>query len=240
MKSFNYKASLRKLGFDLKEKLNLINYDKIPKWVRGEDFLQNYLPYLVIIGDSREQNVWIEKACGYYGITFIKAKKGNEIDNLKEGDYTYELVFGNNRRSYIGEVAYERKGAISEFYTNCTGYRKENKTSDRERISREFDRFTDKQYKKIVLLLEFGESLTDLIDLSFEYYNNIGLKERKNVGTTLFTTIMSWKQPNCKDFDIIQSNSHEKLFWLFIIDSYYYFRNDIKNIIKEKEENGFC
>ena len=247
MKQFDYEVAVNqlKLGKETKHN-NFICYDKIPNWVKGEDFLQLFLPYLEIVGDSREQDKWIESACKYYGISFVWAKKDKkqETENLKEGDYTFKVVFGNKTFDYTGIVAYERKGSIAEFYGNCTGYDKEKKTSDRDRIKREFDRFEQKRYEKVVLMLEFGEKLTDLIGLEFQFRGKGGVLERRNTFNTLYSAVMSWKQPNNKHFEIIQSVNHIRLFWLFLQDCYYYFRNEIRrlcienNIIEKERENG--
>lgn len=223
MKRFDYEVAINQLALGKEKKLNTaIRYDLVPDWVKGNDFLNLFLPYLKIIGDSREQDKWIENACEYYGIAFEWAKKDKKAktENLKEGDYTFQVIFGSREFDYIGEVAYERKGSIGEFYGNCTG--------DRERIKKEFDRFTEKKYKKVVLMLEFGEKLTDLIDLQFEFRGEKGKLVIKNTYHTIYSAVMSWKQPNNKDFDVIQSNSHKKLFWLFIQDCYYYFKNEIR------------
>ena len=231
MKRFDYEVAVNQLKLGKETKLNNdINYDLIPNWVQGEDFLKLFLPYLKIIGDSREQDKWIESACKFYGIDFEWAKKDKKAktENLKEGDYTFKVIFGNREFDYVGQVAYERKGSIAEFYNNCTGYQKNKGTSDRERIKREFDRFAEKEYKKVVLMLEFGEKLTDLINLHFQYRGEKGKLQDKNTFHTIYSAVMSWKQPNNKDFDIIQSSSHKKLFWLFLQDCYYYFRNEIR------------
>lgn len=245
MKTFNYETAINQLGLNKSAKTNNIRIEAIPKWVQSGDFINLFLPYVKIIGDSREQDKWVAKACEYYGIAFEWAKKDlkAKTENLKEGDYSYRVVFGEIIYDYVGKVAYERKGSISEFYNNCTGYDKTNKTSDRERIEREFGRFESKRYQKVVLLLEFGEKLTDLIDLQFSYYSKGGVKTIKSTHNVLYSTIMSWKQPNNKDFDIIQSNSHKTLFWLFLQDCYYYFRNEIKKECLKKnliigETNG--
>lgn len=243
MKKFDYSTAINQLGFDKSKKLNNINYELIPKWVSGNDFFNLFLPYLTIVGDSREQNLWIMKACNYYGISFELAKKDKKLggENLKEGDYTFRVTFGDKIIDFTGVVAYERKGALSELYNNCTGYDKNTKRNDRDRIEREFVRFVDKNYNKVVLMLEFGEKLTDLINMEFSYITHNGIMETKNVGYTIYSTLMSWKQPNNKNFQIIQSSNHSRLFWLFIQDAYYYFRNYIKimclkdNLIEESE-----
>lgn len=247
MKRFDYEVALNQLqvGKDIILNKN-IKYDLIPNWVQGEDFLKLFLPYLKIIGDSREQDTWVEEACQYYGIAFEWAikdkKKGTE--NLKEGDYTFQVLFGNKQFDYRGEVAYERKGSVSEFYGNCTGQKKNN--SDRERIKREFERFKTKDYKKVVLMLEFGEQITDLIGLQFSYRGQGGKLQIKNAHHTIYSAVMSWKQPNNKNFDVIQSGNHRKLFWLFLQDCYYYFRNEIriecenKGLIENNEKEEIC
>ena len=237
MKHFSYETAINQLGLSKEIRVNnAIKYDLIPNWVKGEDFLNLFLPYLVIIGDSREQDKWIENACRYYGIAFEWAKKDKQAntENLKEGDYTFKVVFGEKAYSYVGIVAYERKGSVAEFYGNCTGYKKETKTSDRDRIKREFARFKDKDYKKVVLLLEFGEKLTDLIGLKFEFRGAKGELQVKDTHHTIYSAVMSWRQPNNKDFDVIQSENHKRLFWLFVQDCYYYFRNEIRNECIEK------
>lgn len=237
MKRFDFETACNQLQLDKRTKLNEnIKYDIIPKWVRGSDFLNIFLPHLKIIGDSREQDKWVEKACAYYGIAFEWAKKDTKsgTENLKEGDYSFKIEFANRIFDYVGVVAYERKGSISEFYGNCTGQNKNNGTSDRERITRELNRFVEKQYKKVVLMLQFGEKLTDLIDMDFSYRGADGEIVNKNTYYTVYSAIMSWKQPNNKDFDIIQSNSRQRLFWLFLQDCYYYFRNDIREECIEK------
>lgn len=243
MKRFNYEVALNQLGVGKERLLNSnIISERVPAWVRESGFLQLFLPYLKIIGDSREQDKWVEKACEFYGIAFEWAKKDKKAgtENLKEGDYSFQVVFGNKTYDYVGVVAYERKGSVAELYGNCTGYDKTTKTSDRERIQRELDRFGKKGYKKVVLLLEFGDTVNDLIDLKFQYRGEGGKLETKSTYRTIYSALMSWRQPNNKDFDIIQSWSHEKLFWMFLQDCYYYFRNDIrrecynKNLIEER------
>lgn len=229
MKRFDYEVALNQLGVDKLFKLNpCIRYDLIPDWVQGTDFLQLFLPYLKIIGDSREQDKWIEEACHYYQIAFEWAKKDKKegTENLKEGDYSFQMLFGNREFDFVGKVAYERKGSVSEFYGNCT--------ADRDRIKREFDRFATKRYNKVVLMLEFGEKLTDLIGLKFDFRGTHGQMVTKDVHHTLYATVMSWKQPNNKNFDVIQSNSHKQLFWLFLQDCYYYFKNEIRQECVDK------
>ena len=231
MKRFDYEVAVNQLQLGKDKQLNTaINYNLIPNWVQGADFLKLFLPYLKIIGDSREQDRWVEKACEFYGIAFEWAKKDKKAktENLKEGDYTFQLLFGNREFDFTGIVAYERKGSIAEFYNNCTGYDRQKQLSDRERIKREFTRFEEKGYKKVVLLLEFGERLTDLIGLDFEFRGEGGKLIKKNTYYTLYSAVMSWKQPNNKNFDVLQSNNHETLFWLFLQDCYYYFRNEIR------------
>lgn len=231
MKRFDYEVAINQLKLKKENILNSqIRYDLIPNWVQSQDFLQLFLPYLKIIGDSREQDKWVEEACNYYGIAFEWAKKDKKAktENLKEGDYTFKVIFGDKVFDYVGVVAYERKGSIAEFYNNCTGQKKSKGTSDRERIKREFDRFAEKKYDKVVLMLEFGEKLTDLIGLQFEFRGEKGKLQVKNTFKTIYSAVMSWKQPNNKNFDIIQSNSHKKLFWLFLQDCYYYFRNELR------------
>lgn len=248
MKRFDYEVGINQLQVGKETQLNKnLQLNLIPNWVQSKDFLKLFLPYLKIIGDSREQDKWIESACKYYGIAFewVKKDKKAKTENLKEGDYSFQVIFGNKTYDYVGIVAYERKGSIAEFYGNCTGYDKNRKTSDRERIQREFDRFKTKKYKKVVLMLEFGEKITDLIDLQFEFRGEKGRLQTKNTYHTIYSAVMSWKQPNNKDFDVIQSNSHLRLFWLFLQDCYYYFRNEIrqecieKNLLEEyKEKNN--
>ena len=108
-----------------------------------------------------------------------------------------------------------------------------NLTTDRERICREFNRFRDKKYDKVVLLLEFGEKLTDLIDMRFSFRAHDGRIVEKNTKNVLYSALQSWRQPNSKNFTIIQSNTHKSLFWQWIEDIYYYFRNDVNNRAKE-------
>lgn len=237
MKRFNYEVAINQLGLKKDTKLNSeVNYLLIPAWVQGNDFLNLFLPYLKIIGDSREQDKWVEDACNFYGIAFEWAKKDKKAntENLKEGDYTFKVIFGEREFDFVGKVAYERKGSIAEFYGNCTGQKKESGSSDRERIKREFDRFNEKKYEKVVLMLEFGEQLTDLIGLKFEFRGAGGKIQTKNTYHTIYSSVMSWKQPNNKNFDVIQSNSHKKLFWLFIQDCYYYFRNVLRQECESK------
>ena len=211
MSKFDFRGALRKLGIKSASKINEIKNYRIPKWAKGVDFENYFLPYLVVIGDSREQSKWVEDACKYYGIKFEWAKKDKKAgtENLKEGDYTFRVVMGDNVFDYTGIVAYERKGSVAEFYGNCVG-------TDRERIEKEFTRFVEKGYKKVVLMLEFGECITDLIDMGFEFRGPHGKLQRRNTYNVMYSAVMSWKQPNNKKFDVIQSNSHLKLFWLFV------------------------
>ena len=233
MKKFSLTTAINQLELGKKTTCNKItNENSIPFFAKSTDIINIFLPRLTIIGDSREQDNWIEKACKYYGINYVKAKKDKKLktENLKEGDYSFIVDFDNTEYNYIGKVSYERKGSPSELYNNCI--------KGRKRVKREFDRFQTKQYEKVVLLIEFGEKLTDLINVEFSYWNSFGRKETKTTGKTVYSTIMSWKQPNNNDFDIIQSNSHNNLFWYMIQDMFYYFRQDIrleclsKNLIK--------
>ena len=197
-----------------------------------DDFLY-FLEHLRVIGDSREQKDWIEKACAYYGIAFAKAVKDKQAgtENLKEGDYSFEVVFGDQQFSYVGRVAYERKGSLSELYNNL-------KSGDRDRVEREFKRFTDKNYEKVVLVLEYGQTLTDLLNGRFDYIDHHGQYNTKDVGKLVYTSLMAWKQPNAFNFEIHQEPNHEKLFWWIITDMYYFFRNDLRkkiNFIENKK-----
>ena len=70
--------------------------------------------------------------------------------------------------------------------------------------------------------------------MEFIYRGADGEIVNKNTYYTVYSAVMSWKQPNNKDFDIIQSNSRQRLFWLFLQDCYYYFRNDIREECIEK------
>lgn len=241
MKRFDYEVAINQLKLGKDRVLNNNLYcQRIPDWVNTEDFIKLFLPYLKIIGDSREQDKWVEDACRFYGIAFEwrKHDKKAGIENLKEGDYTFCVEFANKCYDYTGVVAYERKGSISEFYNNCTGYNKDTGESDRARICREFARFNQKEYKKVVLMLEFGDRLTDLIDMKFQYRGEGGKLITKSTYNAIYSAIMSWKQPNNKGFEIIQSNSHGKLFWLFVQDCYYYFRNQLRNECYEKQLIG--
>lgn len=235
MKHFDFETALNALKVGKQTKLNEIRED-LPEWVQGKDFITLFLPYLKIVGDSREQDKWIEQACEYYGIAFEwRAKdRKTKTENLKEGDYSFIVCYGNREYDYVGKVAYERKGSISELYRNCTGYNHDKQSSDRDRIDREFSRFADKGYEKVVLMLEFGEKLIDLINMHFEYRASGGIIQDKNTHYVVYSALMSWKQPNNKNFDIIQSHSHKKLFWLFLQDCFYFFRNEIRNECKEK------
>jgi hypothetical protein len=234
MKKYDYSTAINQLQLDKKTVLNPnIKYDLIPDWVQGKDFLNLFLPYIKIIGDSREQNRWIEKACIYYGLAFEWAKKDkkNETENLKEGDYSYQVIFGDKIYDYVGLCSYERKGSVSEFFGNCM--------NGRQRIKREFMRFNTKHYDKVVLMLQFGEKLTDLINMEYSYHNQFGEYIKVNTKYTMYSTILSWKQPNNNDFDIIQSSDKIKLFFMMLQDMYYYFRQEIrlecldKNLIEE-------
>jgi len=105
------------------------------------------------------------------------------------------------------------------------------------------ERFGVKRYLKTGLMIEYGESLLDLIGAVFEYKGHDGKKVSKDVKWTIFSTLVSWKQPNNKNFEVIQSNSHNKLFWLILMDMYYFYRNELKNECEEKgllKENPYA
>lgn len=228
MKRFEYATAINQLKLEKKQIVNknLCSIDKLPLFARLKNFYEMFLPYLTIVADSREQDTWVTQYATHYGIKVELAKKDTKLgtENLKEGDYTFKVSFGNNEYDFTGVVSYERKGKISEFYNNCL--------SDRKRVKREFERFGQKMYDKVVLLLQFGEKLEDLINLQFSYYGKENGERKlftKNTHYTMYSTIMSWKQPNNNDFDIIQSENKTKLFWLMVVDMYYYFRNVIRN-----------
>lgn len=223
MRKFTYSTAINKLGLERKPINGSIVYDKIPEWARNKDFESLFLPYLTVIGDSREQDRWIERFLTAYGISYQEARAGTDVDNLKEGDYTFKLNFGSAEIDFTGIVSYERKGSVAEFYNNCI--------SGREVIKREFNRFNDKRYEKTVLMLEFGEKLIDLIGMSYSFYKNIGghtIKQEYNAKKTMYSTIMSWKQPNNNGFEILQHNDRNTLMWMMLQDMFYYFRNYVR------------
>ena len=226
----SYLAALLKKSGITKENINeSLGNATCPAEYSTEDFEKYFLNHLRIIGDSREQNDWIEKACAYYGVAYEKAVKNKQAgtENLKEGDYTFELVYGDQKFSYLGVVAYERKGSLNELYNNL-------KSGDRDRIEREFERFVDKQYKKVVMVLEYGQTMSDLLNGRFDYIDHYGQYNTKDVGKLVYTSLMAWKQPNAFNFEIHQETNHEKLFWWIIMDMYYFFRNDLRT----KREKG--
>ncbi|MEG2541577.1 MAG: hypothetical protein RSB59_07415, partial [Clostridia bacterium] len=176
----------------------------------------------------------------YYGIQSMKAikDKSTQNENLKEGDIIMMLQFGDSIFDFTNIVAYERKGAPSELYTNCT--------FDRLRVETEFERQLSKGYKKFVLLLEVGNCMFDLIDYKFSYYNEFAEKITKSFEYTVFGTISSWKNPNKYNFDVIQVDTQfaekrlkfearQKLFWLMILDMFYYFRQYIRQLANDKK-----
>lgn len=226
------RALLRKHNIPKRSIDKGINNATCPSEYVTEDFIELFLNHLTIVGDSREQNDWIERACNFYGINFEKAVKDKQTgtENLKEGDYTFYLTYGDTKFDYRGEVAYERKGSLSEIYNNL-------KSKDRERIEREFQRFIDKQYKKVVLVLEYGESMNDLINAEFNFINHDGKWDSRNVGKLVFTSLMAWKQPNSFNFEIYQNENHLKTFWYIILDMYYYFRNALKEVKEDAKES---
>ena len=226
------KTLLRKNGISKADIEQPIRKAQVLADYDSEDFVECFLNHLVIIGDSREQDDWIARGCGYYNIAYkhaVKDKKtGNE--NLKEGDYSYQVVYGDTIFNYVGVVAYERKGSLSEIYNNL-------KSGDRERVEREFERFIEKQYKKVVLVLEYGKNESDTLNGKFDFIDHDGLYNTRDVGKLVFTSLMAWKQPNAFNFEIHQEQNHTKLFWWIIMDMYYYFRNELKNKLKEKKES---
>ena len=229
-----FKSQLKKAGLSKQDIEQGISQTTCPEEYETEDFVECFLNHLRIIGDSREQNDWIEKACAYYHIAFEKAIKDKKAgtENLKEGDYTYQVQFGEKVFDYRGVVAYERKGSLSEIYNNL-------KSGDRERIEREFERFKDKGYKKVVMLLEYGKNASDLLNGRFNFVDHNGFYQERNVHKLVFTSLMAWKQPNAFNFELYQNEHHLQTFWWMITDMYYYFRNEIRNEIKkESEMNG--
>lgn len=234
----DYITALNKLSIKRKGKWNTLNKEAleyIPVWAQTEDFMNEFLPYLTIVGDSREQKDWIGSACDFYGIDFIPLKKDEKLgtENLKEGDYSFIISFDDKQYNFVNKVAYERKGSLSEIYNNCT--------QDRARFEREFERCFEKGYKKVVLILEYGERIQDLICAEFSYGKGKNVVT-KNTGTTIFNTLMSWRQSNKYNIDIYQSPNHITLFWLMVQDMYYFFRNEIireaKNDKGSKEGEG--
>ena len=225
-------VALHKQGYKKKELASDRKLNNIPIEYSSEDFIELFLKHLTIVGDSREQKDWIEKACQYYGISFEKAVKDKKLgtENLKEGDYSFRVQFGEKVLSYVGVVAYERKGSISEICNNL-------KNGDRERIEREFNRFANKGYRKVVMVLEYGENLTDLLNAEYEYINHDGMYVTKNVGKLVYASLMSWKQQNGKNFEIYQNENHIKLFWWILTDMFYWWRNEMRNLVEEVE-NG--
>ena len=127
MKQFSYEVAVNQLKLGKEKKLNEnIRYDLIPNWVQGNDFLKLFLPYLKVIGDSREQDKWIESACQYYGIAFEWAKKDKKAktENLKEGDYTFKVIFGESEFDFVGVVAKKGKARWQSFMGTAPDKRK--------------------------------------------------------------------------------------------------------------------
>ena len=227
------KTALYKIGLKRGDLVTDRVLSNIPPQYEGSEFEDLFLKHLTIIGDSREQKDWIEKACNYFGIGFVKAVKDKKAgtENLKEGDYTFLMDYGSVKMDYTGVVAYERKGSISEIYNNL-------KSGDRDRFEREFDRFAEKGYKKVVLLLEYGSNLMDLQDAEFKFIDHTGTFNRRSTGKLVFASLMAWKQRNAKDFEIYQNENHNDMFWWLLNDMYYWWRNEIFNQVKEIEKES--
>lgn len=242
MKKFDYATAINQLGLDKKTFINDIKNDRIPKWVQGKDLINSFLPYLCVCYDSREQNLWVADACSYYGIKTIRMKKDKkqETENLKEGDLTFRVEFGNKTYDYAGVVSYERKSKPTEIYANIT--------QKRETFEKEIFRQKDKNYKKFVILMEMGNCLLDLINYKYSYYKHTGEYVRGDFGNTVFNTIMSWR--NRYKVEVLQVDTQNmrkgqrfeartKLFWLMIIDMFFFFRQELrmecidKNLIEE-------
>ena len=224
------KTLLRKNGISKAEIEQPLRNAQVLEDYNTEDFVECFLNHLVIIGDSREQDDWIARGCGYYNIGYLHAVKDKKAgsENLKEGDYTFQVVYGDTVFDYRGVVAYERKGSLSEIYNNL-------KSGDRDRVEREFERFVDKQYKKVVLVLEYGKNESDTLNGKFDFIDHYGMYNTRDVGKLVFTSLMAWKQPNAFNFEIHQEENHTKLFWWIIMDMYYYFRNELKNKVRDLE-----
>lgn len=232
---YEYQQALNKLKLDRSKPINKLNLN--PKLcdgvVQGNDFIKLFLPFLKIKVDSREQDEWIKNAAEYFGISTevaVKNKKAH-TENLKEGDITFSVQFGEKVYDYTNIVAYERKGSPSELTNNFRG--------DRTRLEREFARKVDKEYQKFVLVLEMGFNLLDLMDYKFQFYNKDGKLEEKSCGLTAFSTVLSWTQPNNYSFSVLQYDTQKKdkkeklfarnkLFWLIIYDMFYFFRQEIR------------
>lgn len=232
-----YEQALNKLKLDKKHPINPnISFDDNRlnlDWVKGKAFTSLFLPYLKIKIDSREQDDWVQKVCDYFHISYelaVKNKKA-KTENLKEGDITFSLHFGDKVYDYTNVVAYERKGSASEFCNNVM--------ADRVRLEKEFERQLSKGYKKFVLMLEFGNKIDDLIDYKFSFFNKDGYLEEKSCGMTVYATVSSWVQPNKYAFDVIQYDTQNKtkleqakararLFCLMLYDMYYFFRQEIR------------
>lgn len=235
MELIKFEQAINKLKLDKKNPINNINFDERfdIDWVRGKSFQTLFLPFLKLKIDSREQDDWVARACAFFGIKneIAKKDKKGKTENLKEGDITFSVQFGDKVYDYTNIVAYERKGSASEFCNNVM--------NDRERIEREFERQLQKGYKKFVLVLEIGNCLYDLIDYKFRYRNRDASIEEKSCGQTVFATVSSWVQPNKYAFDVIQFDTQNKtkqaqslarvkLFWLMLYDMYYFFRQEIR------------
>lgn len=236
MELIKYEQAINKLKLDKKHPINndvFIDPRFGLDWVRGKDFTTLFLPFLKLKIDSREQDDWVEMLCDYFHIAkeiAVKDKKA-KTENLKEGDITFIVQFGDKVYDYTNVVAYERKGSASEFCNNVM--------NDRERLEREFERQLDKGYRKFVLMLEIGDCLADLINYKFGFYNTDGKFEEKSCGQTVFATVSSWAQPNKYAFDVIQVDTQNKtklqqafarvkLFWLMLYDMYYFFKQEIR------------
>lgn len=234
MKQFDYATALNQLKLDKKNILNKnIHYERLPQWAQGQSFLKMFLPYIKIRSDSREQDAYIQKACDYFGIAWEEARKDKKTgsENLKEGDITFAVIFGQQVYDYTGVVCYERKGSASEWYNNIM--------KDRDRLNKEMQRQIDKGYKKFTLLLEIGNCLYDLIDYKFYYYNEQGERVEKTLGMNAFSTISSWCQNNHFGIELLQVDTQKgnkderfharmKLFILMLYDMFYYFRQEIR------------
>lgn len=240
MKTFAYATAINQLGLDKTKPINIIDGNKVPQWAQGKDFLELFLPYVEIYIDSREQDKYIQNACSYYGISNIIAKKDKKTggENLKEGDVSFAVVFGERVFDFRGVCVWERKGSANEWYGNIMG--------DRDRLNREMQRQVDKGYKKFVLMLEIGDCLYDLINYKFYYYDHNGKRVEKSLGMHAFATVSSWKQSNHFDIEVLQVDTQKgtkderfkariKLFFLMLYDMFYYFRNELRNECLEKE-----
>lgn len=174
-----------------------------------------FCKHCVFLVDTREQkNFDVLKMFKHYGIK-------HRLETFSTGDYSFEV----GEYNYKGEWLAERKGSLSEIYSNVMCGNLDKTSTLRNNLEEELQRKMQSGVKEFILFLQGVNNLAE----AKEWKNSRASKQGDRAGLHIYSTIMSWSSANRYNFKVCCQPTQEQLAVEMISHAYYFWRNDMKD-----------